>query len=181
MKSLLLSLLLLPLFTFAQNDKDENPLHKLGPNPILIVDSVRVTSEDLQKFSPNTIASLEVLTDTDATKKFGDTATDGAVIILTKSMARRIYSAYFKKKSAAYDSLYAAAKSDSSFVYIVNDKIKTDKFEGDLTAINDDVFISLDILNADDLKNKYNIADKQIGVLIKCRKPKNVFNADQKY
>ncbi|HWD88117.1 MAG TPA: hypothetical protein VG367_08325 [Mucilaginibacter sp.] len=182
MKYILSILLFIPLLTIAQNKQDDSPLSKLGPNYLMIIDSAKVTRDQFQKFNPNTIASLQVLTDTDATNKYGDAAKDGAVIIQTKAVARKRYTSYFRNKSHAYDSLYVAAKSDSAFQYIINDKIKPEKdSEGDLSAINDDLFISLEILTADDLQKKYNISGKSIGVLIKCKKPKDFLNADSKF
>jgi hypothetical protein len=59
--------------------------------------------------------------------------------------------------------------------------VKDENSEGDLSAIDDDLFISLEILTADDLQKKYNISGKLVGVLIKCRKPKNLFNGDSKF
>jgi len=177
MKSLLLLLFCVPIFAFAQED----PASKLGPDPIYVVDSVKITKDQFQNFNVSTVASVQVLTDADATNKFGNIARDGAILIQTKALARRIYIRYFRKKSPAYDSLYMAAKTDSAFQYIINDKIKDQNSEGDLSAINDKLFISLEILTADDLKKKYNITDKLVGVLIKCRKPQDVFNGDSKF
>jgi len=182
MKFLFSILLLIPVLAIAQKKQDDSPMSKLGPNYLMIIDSVKITRVQFQKFNPNTIASLEVLTDTDATNKYGNAAKDGAVIIQTKSLARKRYTSYFRSKSKAYDSLYVSAKNDSTFLYIINDKVKSEKnSEGDLSAIDDDLFISLEILTAADLQKKYNISDKTVGVLIKCRKPKNLFNGDSKF
>ena len=181
MKYLFLILLLAPVLTIAQNKQDDSPLSKLGQHPLFIIDSLKISSDEFQKLNPNTIASLEVLTDTDATHKYGNAAQDGAVIIQTKSLARKRYTSYFRKKSYLYDSLYVAAKSDSTFQYIINDKVKEENSEGDLAAIDDDLFISLEILTEDDLQKKYNISGKAVGVLIKCHKPKNLFNGDSKF
>ena len=180
MKYLFALFFLLPRFLLAQS-LNKNPVEKLGPNPIYFVDSVKLTKDEFLNFDVKTIASLQVLTDTDATNKFGSEAKDGAILIMTKSLAVKHYVNYFRKKSLAFDSLYSITKSDSTFQYIINDKIKEKDCQGDLAAINDDLFISISILTADDLRNKYNILDKKTGILIKCNKPKNLFNSDSKF
>ena len=177
---LLFIFLLIPIFGLAQSAEKE-PSEKIGPNPIFIIDSVRITKAQFQKFNPNAIASLTVITDTSATNKYGTDAEDGVILIETKDFARKHYISYFRKKSKSYNSLYLVTKTDTDFQYIINDKIKTGNFEGDLAAINDDLFISIVILTADDLKIKYHVNNKEIGVLIKSKKPKDLFNGDNKF
>ncbi|MGN6396187.1 MAG: hypothetical protein ACTHMI_11520 [Mucilaginibacter sp.] len=72
-------------------------------------------------------------------------------------------------------------KSDTAFQYIINDKVKIKSYEGDLAAIDDALFLSLDILTANDLKKKYNINARSIGVLISARRPQDVFNWESKF
>ena len=180
MKRFLIILLLFPALAFGQNTSAD-PTKKLGPNPLKIMDSVIISNEAFGHLDANNIASLTILTDTDATNKYGDAAKDGAVIITTKAFAKNHYIAYFRKVSAKYDSLYSITKSDSSFQYIINDKIKTSRDEGDLFIINDEIFISLEILSADDLKTKYGIDNKQYGILINSKIPKNLKHADEKF
>ena len=180
MKRFLIIILLLPALAFGQNTST-NPANKLGSNPLKILDSVIISNEVFGHLAAYNIASLTILTDTDATNKYGDAAKDGAVIITTKAFAKKHYIAYFRKVSAQYNSIYTTAKSDSSFQYIINDKIKTPKDEGDLSLINDEIFISLEILSAGDLKSKYGIDNKQYGILIHCKIPKNLTHADEKF
>jgi hypothetical protein len=160
-------LLLLPDLLIAQSSG--KILKKLGPHPLMIVDSVRINDEQLAKINANDIATVTVMIDTNATKIYGDAAKDGVVICETKTFARKQYIAYLRSKSKTYDSLYMVAKSDSTFQYIVNDKPEFQNYEGDLTLINNGNFISIDIITADDLKNKYNIPDKAYGIIIKYR------------
>lgn len=132
-------------------------------------------------FDPNTVARLTVLTDTDATNYYGTSAKDGVVLIQTKAFARNHYIAFLRKKSAAYDSLYTITKSDTTFQYIINDKVKTHDFEGDLATLDDWLFISLDVLTEEQLKTKYNITGKKYGILIEAKRPQNLFNWDKKF
>lgn len=180
MKFLLALLFITPLLTYAQK-KEKEPAEKLGPHPIYIIDSVKFTREEFMNFDPNTITSLTIVTDTDATNKFGPNSKDGVIIIQTKGFARKHYISYFRKRSPVYDSLYTITKSDSTFQYIINDKMKNKNFEGDLARIDDWLFLSLELVTADDLKKNYNVSDKKIGVLIKCRIPQDVFNGQSKF
>ena len=132
-------------------------------------------------FDANTIARLTVLTDTNATNHYGAAAKDGVVLAETKAFARKHYIAFLRKKSPAYYSLYTIAKSDTSFQYIVNDKVKTKNFEGDLATLDDWLFISLDVLTEEQLKIKYNVTGKKYGILIAAKRPQNLFNWDKKF
>ena len=179
MKTILFLLLIVPIFSSAQQSDPAAP--KLGPNPIIIVDSVRLTHDQFMAFDPNTIASANILTDTDATNRYGPDAKDGVALFQTKAFARKHYIAFLRKKSHVYDSLYSIAKSDTTFQYIINDKVKTKNFEGDLALLDDWLFISLDVLTEEQLKTKYNITGKKIGILIEAKRPQNLFNWDKKY
>lgn len=178
MKYLLVIVFIFPMLGSAQS---KEPSEKLGRNPIYFIDSVRTTTSDFMHFDVNTIASLTILTDTDATNKYGQEAKDGVIWIQTKALATKRYLKFFRQKSAPFDSLYKVTNSDSTFVYIINDKIKGKNSSGDLATIDDYLFISLDVLTADDLKKKYNITDKQFGILIRSKKPQNLFNGDNKF
>jgi len=179
MKKLLFLILIMPLCSFAQKGDPAAP--KLGPHPVIIVDSVRLTHEQFMDFDPNTIASLTVLTDTDATNHYGPDAKDGVALIQTRAFARKHYIAFLRKKSHAYDSLYTVAKSDSTFQYIINDKIQTGNFEGNVAMLDDWLFISLTVLTEEQLKTKYNITGKKVGILIEAKRPQNLFNWDKKF
>jgi len=168
------------MLIFAQ-EREKEVAEKLGPHPLYYIDSLILTTDEFQKFDPNTIARLTILTDTDATNRFGQAAKDGAIVAETKTFARKHYISYFRKKSRSYDSVYMAAKNDSTFQYIINDKVKVNNFEGDLATIDDWLFISLEILTADDLKNKYQISNKSVGILITCKRPQNLFNWNSKF
>jgi hypothetical protein len=140
MMKLTLLLFFIPGLLFAQSPQPP----KLGPNPIIIVDSVRINNDELSKINPSDIAMLTMLTDTDAVKLYGEGGKDGVVICETKVFARKRYTAFFRRKSTRYDSLYTVLNSDSTFQYVINDKVKHGNDEGDLASIDDDLFISLE-------------------------------------
>ncbi len=173
MKKFLFLPLLIPFFSSAQP--------KLGPNPVIIIDSIKLSYKEFMAFDPSTIARLTVLTDTDATNHYGKEAKDGVMIAETKAFARKHYIAFLRKKSPAYDSLYSVTKSDSTFQYIINDKVKTKNFEGSLAMLDDWLFISLTIVTEEELKTKYNITDKKYGILIEAKRPQNLFNWDKSF
>jgi hypothetical protein len=178
--TIVLYLLTLPMAIYAQKSP-KRAAKAVGKNPIIIVDSVRITMSEMRTIDARTITAVTMLTDTDATNLYGPEAVDGVVIAKTKAYARKQYVRFFRSISPKYDSLYITAKSDSTFQYIINNKVKKQDDEGDLSLIDNDLFISLDILTADDLKNRYGIMDKTIGILIKSRKPDDLYHSRKKF
>jgi outer membrane receptor protein involved in Fe transport len=87
MKNIRFVLFMLPFLSFAQ--QGDSTKRKLGPNPVIIVDSVKLTHEQFMAFDPTTIARVTVLTDTDATNHYGPDAKDGVVLAETKAFARK--------------------------------------------------------------------------------------------
>ncbi|MBD1392368.1 hypothetical protein [Mucilaginibacter glaciei] len=170
--------LLIPSIVFGQDEK--KIIKKLGSNPIQIMDSARITREDISHLDPKTIASIKVLYDNEAIKAYGNDAADGVIIFTSKNFARERYTKFFRTASVQYDSLYNLTKSDSTFLYIINDKIKTENWEGDLLLISNDLFISMQILTDEELKNRYNITDKQYGIYIKSKRPEDLSKSSKK-
>jgi hypothetical protein len=66
-------------------------------------------------------------------------------------------------------------------VYIINDKIQDGNYEGNLSAINDELIIGIEILSKEQLYTSYKIRDKQFGILVYSRKPKDLYNVDKKF
>jgi hypothetical protein len=71
--------------------------------------------------------------------------------------------------------------NDASFAYIINDKVQEGNYEGNLSQINKDILLGIEILTKDNLLIKYNIQDKQYGILVHSKKPKDLYNADKKF
>jgi hypothetical protein len=178
--TLICTLFVLTLTVFGQDDP-KTAAGKLGPNPVFIIDSQKVTQSDLSKYSPDSIATVIMLFGKSATKLYGDSAKDGTVIIETRSYARHKFISFFRKSSQSFDSLFNAIGNDTSFKYIINDKIQEGNYEGNLSAITDESFIGLEILTKEQLHSKYNITDKQFGILVHSKKPKGLYNADKKF
>jgi|688.fasta_scaffold94191_3 hypothetical protein len=163
---------------FGQNDL-KTAVRKFGPNPLFILDSQKVSQSKLSNYYPDSIATIVVLYDTSATKLYGDSAKDGAVIFETRSFARRMFISFFRKSSRSYDSLYNAIGADTSFAYIINDKVQTGSYEGNLSSLNDQLFDGLEIINKENLYSKFNVNDKKFGILVRTKKPKDLYNADK--
>jgi len=180
MKHFVLVFLLIPFSIFGQ-EPPINALQKLGPNPYYLFDSTQIYQSDLESIDPNQISSLTILLDTSAIEQFGVEAKDGAVIIETKNFARKKFTTFFRQVSLQYDSLFTLMGSDSTFQYILNDKIKTDNYEGDLSMIDKGILIDIFIINSDQLFNTYGISDKKYGIIIKSKKPKDLFRSDEKF
>ncbi|MDO4229535.1 MAG: TonB-dependent receptor plug domain-containing protein [Capnocytophaga sp.] len=64
---------------------DDNPNRKInGPEPLYVIDGKEVVSNELRKFSPDNIESVNVLKSSEATKKYGEKGKNGVVEIQTK-------------------------------------------------------------------------------------------------
>jgi hypothetical protein len=180
-KLLIICTLFVSTHTVFGQDDPKTAAGKLGPNPIFIIDSQKVSQSDLSKYSPDSIATVVMLYDTSATKLYGAAAKDGAVIMETRSFARHMFISFFRKSSQPYDSLYKVVGNDTSFAYIINDKVQKGNYEGNLSAITEELFGGLEILTKEQLYSKYNISDKLFGILVHSKKPKDLYNADKKF
>jgi hypothetical protein len=169
-----------PFILFAQAGP-KKAIKKLGSNPIYIIDSVRVSKQDMMDYDAKQVTLVHVLTDSDAINGYGQEALDGVVLIESKKFATKRYIRFLRKVSAQYDSVYKATNTDTTFQYIVNDKIQKGDFAGNLALIDDDNFLALTLLTAEELKRGYGINDKLIGILIKARRPDNLFNGEKKF
>ena len=135
--------------------------------PLYVIDNVKIKSDDIEKFNPKEMATLEVLKDYTAFEKYGDEGKNGVVLITTKNYARKKYWDFFKSKSADYVKAVPTIKDEENVIYILNDKVLEKDFEGDLYKINDSNFIELKVLDKKQLKKDFNIADKKWGIIIK--------------
>jgi TonB family protein len=81
----------LPITFRLQGDEvDEKPELRVirtdenAADPFIILDGNPITSEQMKKIDPSTIANMEILKDQPAFEKYGDKAKNGVVIITTK-------------------------------------------------------------------------------------------------
>ena len=159
-------------------EETKNEILTLGNNPVFVVDSQRIAKSDLSKYKPDSIALVFVMYDTSAMKIYGKDGKDGAVVIETRSFARRKFVSFLRNSSRQYDSLYSILGNDTSFVYILNNKVQSGNYEGNLSSINEDLFINLTVLTKDQLEIQYNIKGKEYGISIRSTRPKNLSSGD---
>lgn len=178
MKYLLFTFFTLSI-SFAQSPK--KVLKKLGENPVFFIDSVSVSQEDLQKYDPNDISSVTVYKDKKAIDLLGDDGKDGAVYIETKKFCRNRYLKYFASKSTEYKQNVIPLENDNNIQYILNERILTIGFEGDLAAIDDKVFKAIKFLSKEELIKKYKIDDKDFGFQIISDTPQDLYHGNKKF
>jgi len=170
------------LFTmgaFAQSPK--KMIKKLGNEPLFFIDSVNVDKSELRNYNPNDIAAVSVYKDSNAIRLAGPQGRDGAVYIETKAFDRKRYWAFFSSKSDDYLKFVPTAGSDTAVQYILNKRILTKNFEGDLALINDSTFKKITIIDKQTLESEYQITDKECGVVIESEKPANLYHANRKF
>jgi hypothetical protein len=182
MKKIILVLTFIGL-TFGQiiAQKPEKAVKKLGPNPVFILDSTQVEQAALDQVDANTIAMVNMFYDQEAIDLLGEKAKDGAAYIETKDFARRRFVRFFRSYSLAYDSLITQAGSDKDFQYILNDKLQEGNYEGNLVLVDKVHIVSLEILDATQLKHQYNITGKSVGIKIKSKRPKDLYHGKKKF
>ena len=142
---------------------------QLFNDPVFFIDSVNVTRIEMQEYQPTDIAVVTVYKDTNAIRLVGQQGKFGAVYVETKRFARNKYWNYFKIKSADYLKIVPTPQSDSSVIYILNDKVLKTNFEGDLSGIDDNNFIELNIIDKQKLNKDYNISDKTFGIVVRTK------------
>ena len=98
-----------------------------------------------------------------------------------KWCCKKRFKNYFKSKSNEYSKLLASEKNESNFIYILNGKLLSENYEGDLASINDKVFVSLKIISKDDLEKLYKVSDKSYGILINSDVPDNLYKGKEKF
>ena len=143
-----------------------------GPDnePLYFLDSIQVNRGVLNLYEPTEIAAVTVYKDTSAIKIAGEKGKNGVIYITTKVYARDKYWTYFKSKSADYVKAVPSIKKEGNVVYILNDKVLTENYEGDLFFIDDSNFLNLNLIDKKQLQEVYNIKDKKWGIIIKSTK-----------
>lgn len=149
-------------------------------DPILFIDSVRVSISLIKNLDPNEIASLTIYKGADAIEKM-ESATNGLIYIETRKVAKAKYWKYFKSKSAEYGKLISSPQGDSNIQYILNKRILTGNFDGDLSSVNDSTFKGLQIIDKQTLEKDYHVLDKELGVIIMADRPKNLYHGGNRF
>ena len=139
----------------------------MGPFPLLFLDSVEVKMSTLEKVNPMDISTVRILVPKKAKRTLGERGCDGAIYVTTVQFAKWNYWKFLSSKSTEYLKRVPNPDLDTSIVYILNDTVLSKNPSGSLFYLNKRNFKKLFILNQPGLKEKYGIADKQFGVIIK--------------
>ena len=158
--------LVVSCYSFGKHDlnvaiKDDDP-----NDPIFYLDSVRVNKGVLESSDPSEFASINVFKN-----KTGPENKNGVVFFETKRAAKERYWEYFKSRLPTYGKIVPDPEKDSNVQYILNKKLLHDRFELSLSAVNNKNFISIAIINKDQLIKEYGISDKDYGVVINADVP----------
>lgn len=149
----------------------EKAAEKLGDNSYFEVNEQAVSQNDIMNYSGSDIATLKVYFDKKAIRQFGDKAKDGAVIIMTKEFATSKYETLFKEFSEDYKRMINNTNKEE-IQYILNDQILTANYEGDLASLNTKLLKKIAIIDEKELFDKYEIQDKNVGVIIRAKRRK---------
>ncbi|HEU5053160.1 MAG TPA: hypothetical protein VFT78_08605 [Hanamia sp.] len=117
-------------------------------------------------YKPSEIAFVSVYKGDDAIAVAGKEAKNGAIYITTKAFARNSYWNYFTSKSLDYKNTVPDLQTESKVIYILNGKILQSNVEATLFQINNTNFLTLQVINRNQLKKDYHISGKSIGVVI---------------
>jgi len=178
-KIIILTIILSSGYALSQNPK--KVLKKIADNPVYFIDSLNVAEQELQKYESNQIASVTVYKGEEATEILGENGKDGAIYIETIKFSRLRYWKYFSSKSTEYTKVVPYIGLESTIQYILNDKVLTESYQGDLAMINDNIFKSINIIDKNTLEKEYEVFDKKYGVVIQSDKPKNLYKARKKF
>ncbi|MCO5935060.1 hypothetical protein NAF17_05885 [Mucilaginibacter sp. RB4R14] len=158
-----------------ENNKDFD-VSVIPADPIFYVDSVKVLKADLMKYNPDDIVMLTVYKDANAIELGGPEAKYGLIYIETKQFAKKRYWNFFSSKSAEYTKVVPSATEDANVQYILNKRVLTKSYEGDLASINDKTFKEIRIISKNDLFKNFGVKDKAYGIIIISDAPPNLKN-----
>jgi TonB-dependent Receptor Plug Domain len=119
---------------FGQRLSDS--IHYGTQNPIYILDSVLSNKDALSKLDPNDIESISVWKGKSAVERYGNMAAGGAIVISTKTAARRRLWSLLCASSNKYEELIKSPEADSIVTYKLNGEIILKSSEARLYEIN---------------------------------------------
>lgn len=167
--------------TPAWGQRPQKAAQQLGPNPVYFIDSVEVAQAALQQYAPESIAALTIYKDAEATRLVGARGKDGVVYVETKPFDTRHYRRYFARKSPAFAQLVASGAEEANIQYVLNGRLLTTNYEGDLASIDDQLFQGLEVLDQAALRKRYPGSSAKYGVALTSRVPKNLYHGKRKF
>jgi hypothetical protein len=139
--------------------------------PLYFLDSMRTTKADVEKVNPSDVANVFVYKGKNALEIPGNNEKKSNVVFIeTKKFAKKRYWNYFKTKSGEYGKMVPSPENDKLVQYVLNGRVMKSDFEGELSAINDSSFRSIEVIPKDTLLKRFGIYRKSIGVIIKTNR-----------
>jgi hypothetical protein len=139
--------------------------------PMYFLDSIRTNESFLEEvLDKNEVAAVNIFKGEEAIRMGGSDAKNGIVMIFRKEYAREKYWTLFRRESSAYAAAVPLS-DDSDVVYIVNGKVLSDGYEGQLFNISKSNLVSIVVIDQQQLKKKYGKKGR-VGVVIRTRSRK---------
>lgn len=160
---LFISVFTTPIFCQASEDPKNNK-----DIPLYIVDSIVTPKQTVEAIKPSDIANIYVKKGSDALKiRQNKEKKNTVVFVETKKFAQKRVWNFLKSKSEEYGKIVPAPGQDQFVQYVINGRPTNS--EGQLSIIDDDIFLSIDIVPKDTLLKRYGIYRKKYGVIIETK------------
>ncbi|MBC8753247.1 hypothetical protein H2O64_01105 [Kordia sp. YSTF-M3] len=166
--------------TLSLKETTNQAVKELGPNPYFVVNGEPVDQKTFVSLNKADISTLSIIYGKEATDLFNENGKDGVITVQTKTYAINKFQSTFKALSDEYNEMIDMYK-DSEIQYILNKKILKEDFEGTLSFIDETLLKSIKIIDSTKLSRKYGIIDKKVGVVIKSKPPKDLYNSKKKF
>jgi len=151
-------------------------MKKMGPNPIVFLDSVESEMNYLQSVKPLDISNICIVKPKKAKLLLGEKGVDGAIYVTTVKASKTIYWNYLRSKSDEYESLFNSPQADTTAQYILNGEALSDSATPrKLFLINKKNFKTINIIDKAD--GKYlidNVVSKRYLIIITAKRPKGL-------
>ena len=135
---------------------------------MIFVDSIRTNESFIKEaYSPDEFASITVIKGDEAIRLGGEQAKNGIVYIFTKDYARTKYWNFFSGISAPFAKA-VNSPADVDVIYILNDKILTEKTEAELFLITKDNLLDIHVIEREQLKKQFGKKGR-VGVILRTR------------
>ncbi|QHI38317.1 hypothetical protein IMCC3317_37080 [Kordia antarctica] len=157
-----------------------NAIKELGPNPYFEVDGKGVSQKTFTSLNEADITSLSIIYGKEATDLFDEKGKDGVIIVQTKAYARKKFQVLFKTLSQEYSEVITNYEDDE-IQYILNKRVLEENFEGSLAMIDENLLKSIKIIDSTKLSRKYGVSGKKVGVVIKSKRPKDLYDSKEKF
>jgi len=141
---------------------------KMGENPYYEFDGKPVVN--IQEIDAKTVTAVTQIFPKSAVKEYGVKAVDGAYIIQSRAYAKTMFESLFSSFSKDYAKVISSTDT-SDIQYILNGKILTGNFEGELSGLNRKSLKKIGIIDQNELSTKFRIVNKPVGVIVIAKIP----------